>query len=155
MPDTPKIFGTSYRYEQCRICDVGPDFDKIYQWIPEKEHVQFNERMMDCVDSGTAWRTKNTFLYYDIQNKKVSYGVALFGKDHPLELMGLFVGVFGMQDRDTSIMKFKLHPGKMMEEYKSLLTTISMKRNHQNRNHPLMVRIDELRVKFINFLAKR
>lgn len=156
MPETPKIFGTKYKYEQCMLCDVGPHFDKIREWIPDEEYIEFNERMMNCVEEGTAWRTKNTFIYYEMQNKRISYGVALFGKEHAAELMALFIGVFGHEDKTTSVMRFKLHPGKMMEEYKAMLTEISIKRTHANPNHALMVRIDELRKKFINgFLVKK
>ena len=155
MPVALNILGHRQIYEACSLADVGPHFDKIHQWIPDKEYIEFNERMMDCVDQGTAWKTENTFLYYSIQNKRISHGVAMYGCEHPMEFIGLLVGIFGTEDKTTAIMRFKLHPGKVLEEYKAMLTDVSIERTHRDPNHPLLVRIDDLRRKFIATMKKQ
>lgn len=152
MPETTNILGGKTRYEDCRLCDVGHHFDKISHWVPKEEHVDFNERMMMCVEAGNAWRTKNTFLYYEKVNLRIAHGIALYGRENPMELLALFIGVFWQQDKDTGLLRFKLHPGKFMEEYRALLTEISMKRTHTDPDHPLTVRIDSLRKKFRNIM---
>ena len=152
MPETTNILGTKTYYEACSLSDVGPHFDKISRWVPEEEYIEFNERMMDCVEAGNAWKTEHTFLYYEHINRKIAHGVALYGSESPMELLALFIGVFWQQDQGTGIMRFKLHPGKFMEEYRALLTDISIKRTHADPDHPLMVRIDHLRKKFRNIM---
>ena len=129
------------------MADVGIHFDKIKQWIPEPEWLEFHSRMADCIEDETAWCTDNTFLYYKRNNKRMAYGVALFGKDFTAELISLFVGVFTFEDPETCIIQFQLHPGKFMEEYRSMLTTVSMKRHHANPEHPLTIRVDGFREK--------
>ena len=135
--------------------DVKRHFAKIAHWIPEDEAEQFQERMKSCVEAGHAWKLNDAFLYYDPQDKRISYGVALYGMDEPMDVLSLFIGIFTFEDTDTCIMRFKLHEGKFMQEYKSLLTIVSMKRTHHNPEHPLMIRIDDLRNRMIDLLADK
>jgi hypothetical protein len=129
------------------MADVARHFEQIKHWIPEEEHNAFRERMSDCIEDETAWCTDNTFLYYQKDNKRMAHGVALFGKEHTEELISMFVGLFSFEDKETCMMRFQLHPGKFMEEYRSLLTTTSMKRHHADPSHPLMIRVDKFREK--------
>ncbi|MEE8599290.1 MAG: hypothetical protein V3S69_07290 [Dehalococcoidales bacterium] len=129
------------------VGDIDNHFYHIHHWVPEEEHPEFYDRMAACIIDGHAWCTENTFLYYQSEDKHIAYGVALFGQGYAQELLALFAGVFSQQDMITHALKFKLHPGKMMEEYMTLLTPISMKRARRNPNHPVSVRIDALRDK--------
>ena len=106
--------------------------------------------MADCIEDENAWCTENTFLYYKSENRQIALGVALYGVGYAQELIALFMGVFSQQDKTTHALRFKLHPGKVMEEYMTMLTKVSMKRARQNPNHPVTVRIDELRNKLFS-----
>jgi hypothetical protein len=147
MPVLDYILKNSKSYRECLIVDVVPHFNKIKQWIPEEEAEAFQNRMRDCVEEENAWALNDSFLYYTKVDRRMAHGVALFGGGEPMDILALFIGVFSLEDTDTFMLRFKLHPGKLMDEYKSLLTAVSMKRAHQNQNHPLMVRIDGLRKK--------
>lgn len=128
-------------------------FAKIKQWIPEEEWIEFQERMEDCVEDETAWCTENTFLYYTKIDRRMSHGVALFGYEFTEELLSMFIGVFTKEDQETCMMRFKLHQGKLIEEYRSMLTLTSIKRNRRSPEHPLMIRVDDFRKK-IDHIAK-
>jgi hypothetical protein len=139
------------------LSDIPDHFAKIKQWIPEDEWIQFQERMEDCVEDETAWCTENTFLYYQkTEGRGTAHAVALYGQGHPEELLALFVGVFTQCDKDTFNMLFKLHPGKVVEEYLCLPTEISIKRMYQsNGEHPLAIRIDKIREKVLDIYRRQ
>ena len=151
----PDILGHQHRYARCRDIDINHHFQEIHQWIPEGEEQEFKERMQKCVDEGNAWRTANTFLYYEKENERIAYGVALFGQEHTLELIALFIAIFWKEDRETYHLKFKLHPGKMLSEYSSMITKVSLERNRSEGTHPLSVNINELRHKFHDILLEQ
>ncbi len=147
MPEISNILGKSYSYRRCVMSDIGRHFEQIKHWIPDWEKEEFQQRMADCIKGTNAWCTENTFLYYKRETPHIAYGVSLFGQNYAQELIALFMGVFSRHDKVTHSLKFKLHPGKMMEEYMTMLTPISMKRANQNPNHPVSIRIDELKNK--------
>lgn len=134
------------------MSDIGNHYQSIKHWVPDWEKKNFQERMADCIEDETAWCLGNAFLYYTKEDKRMAHGVALFGRDKNTDLLGLFAAVFSLEDNDTHNMRFKLHPGKFMDEYKTLLTTVSMKRNHRDPNHPLMVPVQKMREKFTKIL---
>jgi hypothetical protein len=109
--------------------------------------------MRDCVEADNAWCLNDAFLYYDKVDLRMAHGMALYGMDVPMDVLALFIGVFSFEDNDTCMMRFKLHSGKFLEEYKSMLTVTSMKRWHQNHDHPLMIRVDAWRKKVVNLLV--
>jgi len=141
-------------YRRCMPADIGPHFDQIKHWVAEEEHDEFMERMLTCIEQRHAWQTKNTFLYYTKENERQAIGVAIFGMDNAMEMLSLFTGVFYFQDYKTCMLRFALHPGKFMQEYKSLLTITSMERAHKNPKHPLMIRVDHFRKKMIGLIDK-
>ena len=147
MPVLKHLFDAKRDYRRCLNSEIWRHFVKIKHWVPENEKEEFQKRMLECIEEGTAWCTDNTFLYYHKENPRISHGVAIFGMDHPMEMLALFFGVFTYEDKNTFTMRFKLHPGKFLEEYKSLLTTTSIMRTHANPKHPLMIRIDAFRDK--------
>ena len=108
--------------------------------------------MLDCIEDRNAWHTDNTFLYYKMQDKRIAHGIAIFGMNYPMEMLALFIGVFSLEDHVTHIIRFKLHPGKFLEEYKSLLTDTSIMRTHANPSHPLLIRVDDFRKKICKLL---
>jgi hypothetical protein len=152
MPVLDDIFKKKSEYRRCVLADIHNHYKCIKQWVPEGEETAFKERMADCVEDETAWCLNDAFLYYEKVDKRMAYGVALYGMVKPMDILSLFIGVFSLEDNDTAMMRFKLHPGKFMDEYKSMLTIISMKRSHQNPNHPLMIRIDNFRQKIVSLL---
>jgi len=134
------------------MSDIGNHYQSIKHWIPEGEKESFQERMADCVEDEHAWCLGDAFLYYQKSDKRMAHGVALFGREKNTDLLALFASVFSLEDNDTHNMRFQLHPGKLMSEYKSLLTVISMKRHHRDPNHPLMIPVQHLREKFTKIL---
>jgi hypothetical protein len=150
MPEISNILGKPYQYRRCFTVDIDGHFDKIKHWVPEDEHAEFLDRMTFCVTTGNAWCTENTFLYYTKESPGVAHGVALFGQEHAQELIALFMGIFSRHDPKPHALRFKLHPGKTMEEYKAILTSVSMKRAAQNPERTVLVRIDELKNKLFS-----
>jgi hypothetical protein len=148
-----QILETKKEYRRCLPADVGSHFMKIKHWIPKKEHKKFRSRMLESIKEGNAWMNEKVFLYYTREDARISHGVAIYGMDHPLDMLSLFISVFHFEDNDTAIMRFALHPGKFIQEYKSLLTSESIKRTHINPNHPLQIRVDAFRSKKYKMLA--
>lgn len=141
------LFGNPHIISPCIASDVTKHFNKIEHYIPAAEHKEFVERMQECVVLHTAFRiSDDCFLYYKNVDKFTSVGVALCGRNVPLEILTLFAGVFTLIDQDTFVMRFALHPGKLALEYKTLISLTSIRRNFQDKS-PLVVRIDKLRDK--------
>jgi len=154
MPVLKEIFDRKLECRRCLTSDIDPHFDQIKHWIPEDQHAEFKTRMALSVNENHAWCSENTFLYYTKENERLAHGVAIFGMNNPVEMLSLFTGVFYFSDRETCMLRFALHPGKMIQEYKSLLTVSSMMRAHANPNHPLMIRVDHFRQKMIKLIDK-
>jgi len=152
MPVLKQFFDKRRHYKPCIPADIKRHFDKIKHWIPDEEKEEFQKRMLACIKEGDAWCTDNTFLYYTRENLRISIGVAIFGMKYPMEILSLFIGIFSFEDHDTHIIRFKLHPGKFMEEYKTLLTMTSIRRTHINPNHPLLIRVDDFKKKIVKML---
>lgn len=151
------ILGNTRFIDECTDSDVPAHFELIKHWVPEEEHEQFQDRMRESVKQNRAYTmlNSNAFLYYEYKANKQTNGVALYGQENPVDLITLFTGVFGYIDTDVFIMYFKLHPGKFIEEYKSLITAISARRAAQDPNHPLAVRIDQIKSKIKSIYETR
>ena len=147
MPETTDLFRRRVSFDRCMLYQIPEHFEKIKHWVPEDEWDQFKERMSDAVEMGGAWCTKNTFLYYIKQNKRIADAVAIFGKEDPSELLALLQGVFSKFDLNLAIMNFVTHDGKHIKEYISLLHRSAIKKWHQNHKAVLRIRIDHLREK--------
>ena len=141
---TKDLLGNSHTILPCSAEDVDVHFSKISDVIPSEEVIQFKQRMSVCINAGTAYTLSDgsCFLYYQNYKPCCAYGVALYGKD-PLKVLALFAGIFKIIDPETFKIDFTLHEGKLLSEYKTLLTPISMRRSHKD-NHPVTVRIDHL-----------
>lgn len=149
------LFGNLQVISPCLASDVPTHFGKIEQYIPADERVEFVIRMQECVDLGTAFHiSDDCFLYYKNIDSYTAVGVALCGKSVPLEMLTLFAGVFTLIDQETFVMKFALHPGKFANEYQSLISLTSIRRNSQD-NSPLVVRIDRLRKKLTDIYTAK
>lgn len=152
MPVLRNILRNRNSFRDCTEEDVIPHFEKIKHWIPEGEWPAFQSRMVEAIKERKAFCTPNTFLYYTKEDARMAHGIALFGAEHQIELLSLFVGVFTHADTDTCLLRFKLHPGKFLEEYRTLLTTTSIHRTHRDPNHPLLVRVNDLRTKWFKLM---
>jgi len=145
---TTDLIGNHHFIKSCTEEDVSKHFACVEKYIIESDRIPFQNRMRRCIAEGTAFAlTDDTcFIYYMSTTKHRATGIALFGEGVPMKMIALFTGVFREIDKDTFAMEFRLHPGKMLNEYKSLLTLTSIKR-HANINYPLMIRIDRLKEK--------
>jgi len=154
MPVLRQIFDAKGKYRKCVLADIGRHYERIAQWIPDFEKLPFQQRMKESIEEGKAWCTENAFLYYTKEDARIAHGTAMFGMSHPTEFLALLIGIFSFEDHDTHIMRFKLHPGKDIQEYKALLTVTSIKRTHNNPDHPLLIRVDAFRNKCIKAFDK-
>lgn len=154
MPVLKQIFADKRKYLPCVLADIEPHFSQIKHWVGEDDTERFLKEMLNSVEQGHAYHTENTFLYYTKENARQATGVAIFGMGYPIEMLALFTGIFYFTDRETAMLRFALHPGKMIEEYKTLLTVTSMMRAHADPTHPLMIRVDAFRKKMIHIIDK-
>lgn len=156
MPGTSDIFNFKrLPYRRATLTDIPEHFSKIQHWIPVDEHTEFQDRMRSAIEEGTAWCTEHTFLYYQQQNYRVAHAVAIYGKESSYEMLTLFQAVFAKEDRHTAHMKFKLHPGKELPEYWSMVTLTSAQRWNQNKEHPLSVDVQKFRTKMEGIVQRR
>jgi len=141
---TKDFFGNDHTILPCSAEDVDVHFSKISDVIPSEEVIQFKKRMSECLLAESAYTLSDgsCFLYYQNSKPCCANGVALFGSS-PVKMLALFAGIFREIDHHTFKIDFHLHAGKFVSEYKSILTTTSMRRQSAP-GHPVTVRIDEL-----------
>ena len=136
--------------------DINPHYEIIRQWVGDLEEDFFKERMSECVADGTAFKVgeSDCFLYYKKKNRRMADGIAMYGKGQPLKMLALICGIFTVHDRETFILQFKLHVGKIVDEYKSMITRTSIKRS-MTGDAPLTVRVDKLGKKLCDLSEAR
>ena len=145
--ETTNLFGKPTEFRACTSSDVLDHFLVIRDTITDMPHEEFMERMQKCVTAGSAFTlADNTaFLYYLNTSSRKAIGMALYGSS-AVGTLALFKGIFQDTDHRTLKIDFKLHPGKLLQEYKSLVT-ISSLHTYGVTERPLVVRIDALRDK--------
>jgi len=153
MPVLNSVFG-KVEYRQCVPADIGRHYEQIKHWITDTSRKEFEGKMLQAIEEGSAWCTENTFLYYVGEGKGIVYGAALYGHKHPQELMSLFVAVFWFHDKRAQKLRFKLHQGKTLQEYKTLLSIPSIRRVHMNEEKLAMIRVDKLRKRMSSWLRQ-
>ncbi len=152
---TKDLFGKEHTILPCRAEDVDVHFSKISDVIPSEEVIQFKQRMSECINAGSAYTLSDgsCFLYYLNYELCCANGVALYGKNCPNKMLALFAGIFTKADTDTFLLSFAMHPGKFANEYKSIATLSSLKRQ-RIEGYPLIIRIDELKKKLLKLYSK-
>jgi len=156
MITAPDLFGHIHTIVPCTVEHIDTHFEMIKDVITDESHKSFKGRMAECIEAGSAYALSDgsCFLYYLNSKPFKATGVALYGKNAPHKMLTLFAGIFTKLDDHTFKLEFMLHPGKFMQEYKSILTMTSMKRQ-VIPGYPLVVRIDELRDKINAIYNKR
>jgi len=152
----PDLFGVDHEIVPCTEQDIEVHFNLIKDVIPSEEVIQFQQRMSECILAGSAYTLSNSncFLYYLNYKPCCAKGIALYGKESPMDIITLFIGVFTLIDTKTFKLGFGLHAGKLVKEYKSLITLTSLKRQ-RIPGHPLVIRIDELKKKLTKLYRVR
>ena len=150
------FFGKHHTILPCSAEDIDVHFDKIRNVIPSEEVIQFKKRMSECINAGSAYTLSDgsCFLYYLNYKPCCATGVALYGKQSPNKMLALFAGIFKEIDHHTFKLDFHLHAGKFVQEYKSIITETSIRRQ-RIPGYPLVVRIDKLFVKMNAIHKKR
>ncbi len=153
---TLDLFGKEHTIVPCTVDDIAVHFNLVKDVIPSEEVIQFKKRMSECLLAESAYTLSDNscFLYYSNVEPFRAHGVALYGKHSPLKMLALFAGIFTDIDTHTFKLEFSLHPGKFVNEYKSILTLTSIKRQGIP-GHPLVIRIDVLRDKINTLYRKR
>lgn len=152
---TLDLFGKEHNIIPCVMSDIPVHFDLVKDVIPSEEVIQYQQRMSECINAGSAYTLSDgsCFLYYNNVKPFRAHGVALYGKNVPEKMLALFAGIFTDIDTHTFKLEFALHPGKFVSEYKSIITLTSIKRQGIP-GYPLVIRIDKLRDK-INILYRK
>ena len=156
MITTTDLFGKVHTIVPCDNEDIDVHFAKIQDVIPSEEVIQFKKRMSECILAESAYTLSDgsCFLYYLNYKPCCANGVALYGKNSSHKMLALFAGIFNEIDRETFKLDFHLHAGKYVQEYKSLLTIESIKRQ-RIPGQPLVIRTDKLFAKMSALYKKR
>ena len=159
--ETIDLFGRPVHYKRCQTSDLNTHFEKIQDVVTDMPHVEFLERMNACVkeDRAYALEDDSCFLYYLPQHFKVgeprtAHGIAMYGPGNSLGMIALLRGIFEDNEKSVTRIDFKLHPGKIMKEYRSFLLTATMQR-YGVTDRPLFVRVDMMRERLRELYAKR
>lgn len=146
---TVKILGKEFTVELCTADDVKPHYEKIRHWVSDVTEVDFKRRMLSSINEGHAFKISDNscFLYYIEDTPRIAEGVAFYGKNSPLSTVALVTTVFPDMDPETFIIKFALHKGKSINEYRGILTKKSVVKAMRGIS-PLIVRVDHLTEKF-------
>jgi len=156
MYTTLDLLGNTHKYRRCTPHDIEIHSAVIQNEISVDEVAGLQQRMAQSVAEETAYTLvdHSCFIYYTITQPGLSQGVVLYGKNNPLKMIALFSGVFHHRDEKTFKMDFSLHPGKFVQEYKSLLTMTSIKRAI-GTDRPLVVRVDFVKDKIKDLYLRR
>lgn len=129
---------------KCQVSDIDQHYDTVKYLVEGTvEEVAYKEAMEDCINSGTAYKSKNSpcFLYYFKTDEHQARGIAFFGKNNPKDMLILFAGIFNSFDKKLNIIRFDPHNPKAIAYYKSLLMKSSVRRYYRNES-PVMIRVD-------------
>ena len=154
---TKDLRGNVHRFRRCTMEDVEPHFQKVAEWIPIGEMDDFKNRMRLCIVANTAfcYDDGSCYIYYKKHKPCCAEGHALYGKGQPLKLLALFAGVFHNVDKRVIKVDFSLYPDKIVQEYKSLITKLSLMRQTLPSGYPLVVRVDAIKSKILNLMWDR
>ena len=149
------LLGNEHRVRRCVVADIPVHFAIVSDIVEPEKHKLYQEQMEYCIDHNTAFCTDDNqaFIYYYNYAPCCANGVSLYGKGQPLKFYALLAEVFTTFDPRTFKLDFNMHDEAFIQEWKSLLTSWSMKRARWD-NRPVCVRIDELRKKINNLKAK-
>ena len=149
------LLGREHRIRRCVVEDIPDHFALVADVVEEDRREVYQEQMEYCIKEGTAFCTDDgkAFIYYYNYAPCCANGVALYGKGDPLKFYALLSEVFTTFDSRTFKLDFNLHTESFIQEWKSLLTTWSMKRARWEQR-PVCVRIDEIKKK-INTLKEK
>ena len=159
MKHTIFVLNGNYTVQHCVAEDIDRHYKKMSEWVQDVDETDFKNRMQSSIDAGTAFRMDDDscFIYYKniSEESAAAKGYAVYGKGVPKSIWALFLIVFSHFDKHTFKIDFHLHDGKMAQEYRSMLTFTSIKRNTTNPNYPLVVRVDKLRRRWDSILMGR
>lgn len=149
MIETQDLYGNKYNIKSCTVLDIPKHYELVSSFIPENDKETYIECMNKSVEAGTAFALEDDscFLYYLNYKKCLAHGCAIYGKGNPSKMIALLMGIFWKIDTNTFKLDFALHSTSFIEEYKSIITLVSLKRRNQDPKRPLVVRIDELKNK--------
>lgn len=153
------ITGTDVEFRNCAESDVLRHYDKVKQWIEPEYRDEYLKKMYSCMADKTAFVTKGDecFMYYKKTKKSFANAVTIYGKNHPIKMMAMIVGIpksVPEDKKDTIFLYMSLHAGKDINEYKGFLTKTAIYR-HKRNGDSLLIRTDQLIKKFENLRTKR
>jgi hypothetical protein len=144
-----EVFGGTFNIELCTLDDIDPHYEKVKHWITDMKPSAYKARMREAVEIGKAFKLadSSSFLYYILTNPQIGEGVAYYGKGNPLGTIAMIIAIFGYLDKRTFAIRFALHDGKSIDEYRSIITKSSLSRYITSGTH-VMARTDDLIKKY-------
>jgi len=144
-----EVFGGSFVIERCTPEDIDAHYETVRHWVTDVTEKWYKGRMVAAVAAGTAFKLSDSssFLYYIHTNPQIGEGVAYYGKGNPLGTLAMIIAIFGYIDKRTFALRFMLHKGKSIDEYRSIITKSSLK-NYVTTGSHVMARTDMLIKKY-------
>lgn len=143
------VFGNTLTYRLCTLEDIDKHFRCVRRVVDPKDREQYKERMIECINKGTAYCMENTnvFLYYSKETKVIAKGLSFSWVGRPVECAALLVAVFAIEDKETNFIKFFLHHKSTLQHFRSLLHAPSLK-GQLDYPKEILIHIHELRKTF-------
>lgn len=106
---------------KCRPEDVDTHYSYIAPLVSDNGEIEFKSRMLESVDTGTAFCVKDSgcFLYYLPKTAVIVDGVAIHGHENPAVTISMLCAIF---NNSTVVqVNFYPHEGADLISFKTLL----------------------------------
>jgi hypothetical protein len=152
---TVDLKGNKHTVRKCTAEDVFVHFSIVQYLIPNSDQKSYLTVMKDCAKSGIAFCIDNDcFIYAQYSGKQSVNAFSFYGKGKALKTLAMIFYILFNFDKKLMMLKFNLHKGLNVNDFKSLLTDIAIKRQFIP-NRPILVRCDTLRNKLLSLYTKR
>jgi|TARA_R110000851_G_scaffold56094_3_gene131327 hypothetical protein len=147
--------GNEHTIRRCTAKDILKHFSIVKHLIPESDRKSYINKMKVCKRSGMAFCIGNDcFFYAQYSGKQSIEAFSLYGKGEPLKTLAMFSHILLTLDKKLVLLRFSPHAGLKVDDFKSLLTRIAIKRQFAS-GKPVLVRCDTLRQKLLALYKNR
>lgn len=150
------LIGRQYGLLPCTEDDIPNHFKRVEHWIEPDFKDAYVDRMKQCVEAGTAYKLDDDscYLYFLKTKKSFAEAVCINGYGKPMSVIALISGIFRKIHRDIFFVEFVMHKGKVMAEYKFMLSPKSM-RKFQHQDDVLLVNLQHMLKVWSKLVVKR
>lgn len=152
---TVDALGNEREITECTAQDVDVHLAIVEPYIRSEDLSKTKENMLAAIATGSAYTLSDnsSFLYYRNYTSFSASVDAFYGKNAPIQMMALFVGIFTELDKHTFKLDIHLHEGDSPTDYVSMTSEVAIKRSFQP-DHPLVIRVDHLMKKIKKLYEK-